>query len=101
MSAGFIQEQAGRVLLSVRVQPRASQTGIGEAMGAELKVRVAAPPVDDAANEALVRFLAKSLGCGRGQVSVVRGGKSRHKVVAVEGVKGADVLARLGLAGNG
>lgn len=97
MSDDFISEQDGRVLLSIRVQPRAGQTAIGERMGNELKIRVAAPPVDDAANDALLRFLAKSLGCSRSQVRLVRGATSRHKVVAVEGMRAAAIRERMGV----
>ena len=61
----FIREQSGSVLLSVKVQPRASKNEIGEPLGSELRVKVTAPPVDAAANEALVRLLADRLDCPR------------------------------------
>lgn len=86
MTPPYLRQQGEEVLLSLRIQPRASQTAIGDVLGAELKVRVAAPPVDDAANEELVRFLARRLGCGRGQVRLLRGRTSRSKVIAVSGV---------------
>jgi uncharacterized protein (TIGR00251 family) len=95
MSAAFIRELAGGVGLAVCVQPRASRTEIGALVGNELKIHVAAPPVDDAANEALVRFLAKGLACGRGRIQVVRGARSRHKVVAIAGITAAEVVRRL------
>ena len=59
---GFLRLNADGLLLSVRLQPRASANEIGEALGNELKIRVTAPPVDSAANEALVRLLADKLG---------------------------------------
>ncbi len=59
---------------------------IGELLGEELRIKVTAPPVDSAANEALVRLLAEVLDCPRGQVRLVRGHTSPHKVVSVEGV---------------
>jgi uncharacterized protein (TIGR00251 family) len=55
-------------------------------MGAELKVKITAPPVESAANEALVDFLATKLGCPRGALRLVRGQTSRHKVIEVRGV---------------
>ena len=55
----------GVVLLHVKVQPRASRHEIGAALGSELKIKITAPPVDSAANEALVKFLAVLLGCPR------------------------------------
>ena len=95
MTPPYLREQGGEVLLSLRIQPRASQSAIGDVLGAELKVRVAAPPVDDAANEELVRFLARRLGCSRGQVRLLRGRTSRSKVIAVAGVGIGPVAAAL------
>ena len=74
-------------MLSVKAQPRASRNAVAEAIGNELKIKITAPPVDSAANEALVEFLAETLGCPRGAVQLVRGGTSRHKVFAIRGVK--------------
>lgn len=70
-------------LLSVRVQPNASVTEVAGEHGDELKVRLAAPPVDGKANAALVTFLARALGVPKGHVSVVRGQSSRSKTVKV------------------
>jgi hypothetical protein len=92
---GFLQARDGAVWLSIKLQPRASSNEIGEVVGNELKIRVTAPPVDSAANEALVRLLAEVLGCPRSAVELVRGHASRRKVVAVYGVEAAEVLARL------
>ena len=83
------------VHLHVKIQPRASRNEIGEPLGDELKIKITAPPVDSAANEALVRFLADVLDCPRGSVQLARGASSRHKVVAIQGVKADDVAARL------
>lgn len=88
--------EPGGVALSLKVQPRASRNEIGEALGNELRVRVTAPPVDAAANEALVRFLAGQLGCSRNSVELVRGHSSRHKVVRLHGLAAREVLSRLG-----
>ena len=62
----FLSAQAGGVRLSVKLQPRASVSAICAPLGAELKIKVTAPPVDAAANEALVKFLAEKLDCPRG-----------------------------------
>ena len=56
-----------------------------------MKIQVTAPPVDAAANEALLRLLAEALACPRGAVQLVRGNTSRHKQVAVRGLSPADV----------
>lgn len=81
--------------LAVKVQPRASNNGIVDASGDELRVRVTAPPVDAAANEALVRFLADVLDCPRNRVELLRGNTSRHKVLMIHGVSAETVLAAL------
>ena len=79
----FLRAEGDVVYLHVKAQPRASQNAVGEAVGSELKIRITAPPVDSAANEALVRFLADVLGCPRNSVQLARGGTSRHKVFAI------------------
>ena len=91
----YIQTRADGVLLSIKVQPRASKNEIGEVVGMELKVKVTAPPVDSAANEAVLRFLAKTFDCPRGAVQLLRGATSRHKQVLVTGMKAEAVVAKL------
>ena len=83
--------------LVVRVTPRASREALAgfDAEG-RLKVRLTAPPVEGAANAALVRLLAKTLGVARGRVTVVRGTASREKVVEVEGLDEAALRRLLG-----
>jgi uncharacterized protein (TIGR00251 family) len=66
--------------------------------GDEIRVRVAAPPVDGAANEAVVRFLADRLGVPRAAVELATGEAARSKVLLVAGVTPATVARRLGLA---
>lgn len=72
------------VRLEVRVQPRASRTGFAGRMNGVLRVRLQAPPVDGAANEALIEFLADELGVSRRQVRIISGFGSRNKVVEIE-----------------
>jgi uncharacterized protein (TIGR00251 family) len=91
----FIRQREEGVMLSIKLQPRASGNEIGEPLGDELRVKVTAPPVDAAANEALVRLLAEELGCPRNRVELIRGQTSRHKVVMVYGLGAEEVLARL------
>jgi uncharacterized protein (TIGR00251 family) len=88
----------GGVRLRVRVQPRASRTEIAGVLGEELRVRLQAPPVDGAANEALVRFLAETLGVPRSAVTIVSGLSSRSKSLAIEGIAPPEAGRRLGLA---
>ena len=93
--ASFLHEQPDGVVLSIKLQPRASANEIGAVLGNELRVRVTAPPVDAAANEALVRLLAEKLDCPRNRVELLRGQTSRHKLVKVLGMKGEAVLKKL------
>ena len=85
-------------MLSIKLQPRSSRNKIGEAVGEELRVSVTAPPVDSAANEALVRLLAEQLDCPRNQIELIRGHTSRHKLVKINGVAGEAILMRLSRA---
>src|SRR5512136_1650557 len=94
----FLRVQADGILLSVKVQPRASANEIGDALGNELRVKVTAPPVEAAANEALVKLLAQQLHCPRNRVDIVRGHTSRHKTLKLYGFGADDVLSRLGKA---
>jgi uncharacterized protein (TIGR00251 family) len=73
------------MLISVRVIPRSSKNSIGWE-GENLKVRLKAPPVDGAANEALVALLAERLGLPKRQVSIVRGATGRQKTVEITGM---------------
>ena len=93
--APFLRETAGGTLLSVKLQPRASRNEIGEPLGDELKIKVTAPPVDAAANQALVEFLADKLNCSRGKVELIRGHTSRHKTIILYGFKPEEVLKML------
>jgi len=92
----FLREHADGVLLSIKLQPRASANEIGGALGSELRVKVTAAPVNAAANEALVRLLADKLNCPRNRVELLRGQTSRHKLVKIYGVRGEAVVQKLG-----
>ena len=86
------------VRLSVRVQPRAARSEIAGLFGDRIRIRLAAPPVDGAANEALVRFLAEALGVPARAVTIAGGHASRSKTVIAAGVSAAEAAARLGIA---
>ena len=70
----------------VHVVPRAKVTEITGRHGDAIRIRLAAPPVDGAANAELVRFLAERLDVPRSSVAIVRGASARRKTVAVHGV---------------
>jgi uncharacterized protein (TIGR00251 family) len=85
------------VLLRFRVQPRASREEVAGVTADAIRLRLTAPPVDGAANEALIRFLAASLGVPRTSVVLVSGRTGRTKLVAVAGVSVEEVAQRLGV----
>ena len=91
----FLRAQPDGTLLSVKLQPRAAANEIAGPQGDELKIKVIAPPVDAAANEALIKLLARELDCVRGRVELVRGHKSRHKVLKLHGFTTEEVLQKL------
>lgn len=91
MNELVIEEKNGRVCLAVRVSPRASRDAILGVHDGALKVALTAPPVEGAANAALVALLAKSLGVAKRAVTITSGETSRHKRVEIEGVGAADV----------
>ena len=86
-----VTTQSGTVRFQVRVQPRASRNEISGVHAGALRVRLHAPPVDGAANEALVDFIADRLDVARRDVRIVAGVTSRTKTVEVAGVASSDV----------
>jgi uncharacterized protein (TIGR00251 family) len=81
---------AGPVTLSVRIQPRASKNEVILMENGGVKIRLTAPPVDGAANEALVKFLSRLFSVARSQVEIVSGHTSRDKTVRISGITNAD-----------
>lgn len=85
------------IRLTIHAQPRAARSEIAGLHGRALKVRLAAPPVDGAANEALIRLLAERLGVPRGAIRIVAGAGGRSKVVEIAGLTVDEARKRLGL----
>ena len=92
-----IERTATGVRIRLHVQPRASRSELAGRHGDAIKVRLTAPPVDGAANEALLQFLAVRLQVPRSALSLVSGGSGRSKVVAIEAISPEDASRRLGL----
>jgi uncharacterized protein (TIGR00251 family) len=92
-------EDAAGITVEVQVVPRASRERVGPVLGERVKVQLCAPPVDGAANEALVALLARALAVPRQKVRIVRGERGRRKTVRVDGATRA-ALDRL-VAGKG
>ena len=83
----WYRRSAEVVTLTLHVQPGAKRTEIAGLHGEALKIRLAAPPVEGRANEALLKFIAQLFEVPLRQVELKQGGQSRHKVVAIEGSK--------------
>jgi uncharacterized protein len=81
-----VREEGGRVRFSVRVQPRASRDEVSGVHGDALKIRLAAPPVDGAANDALVNFLSALFAVPRRSVRILAGESSRSKLIEIDGI---------------
>ena len=90
-----VTEADGAITFDVQVVPRASRERLGPVHGDRLKVQLTAPPVDGAANDALVQLLAKALGRPRAAVAIVRGQTGRKKTVRVAGATRDALLHRI------
>lgn len=85
MSDSWYRRQEGSVSLTLHVQPGAKRSEVVGLHGDALKIRLAAPPVEGRANEALLRFISELFDVPLRQVELKQGGQSRHKVVVVQG----------------
>lgn len=92
---GETDGEAGTV--TVHVLPRASREEVAGLFGDAVRVRLTAPPLDNRANEALVRFLATALGVSRPRVEIIAGKRGRRKVVRIAGMPRDDIFRRLNL----
>jgi uncharacterized protein len=82
------------VRFAVYLQPRASRTELAGRHADAIKIRIAAPPVENAANRALIDFISEQLGVPKGRVRIVSGNTGRRKLLEVEGVS-PDVIANI------
>jgi uncharacterized protein (TIGR00251 family) len=81
----WYRNEGESVVLVLHVQPGAKRTEVAGLHGEALKIRLAAPPIDGKANEALLSFIATKFGVPQRGVELLRGGQSRHKMVKVTG----------------
>jgi uncharacterized protein (TIGR00251 family) len=86
-----VSERDGAVTFRVKVAPRAKREGVVGTHGGALKIALTAPPVDGAANEALVALVAKLLGVPKRDVEIVRGASARDKTLRVTGATAAAI----------
>ena len=99
-AAKAIRGIPGGIRVLVRAQPRASRSAVVGAIddgrgGIALKVAVAAPPVEGAANDAIVELLAEVFGVPRRAVTIARGDTGRNKQIDIAGIDESTALARL------
>jgi uncharacterized protein len=87
------EQRDGALIIDVQVVPRASRAAVGPAVGDRLRVAVTAPPVDGAANAAVIEALAAAFGVRRAAVTIVRGETGRRKTVRIEGGSAATLEA--------
>jgi len=81
------------IRLAVYIQPRASKTELAGTHDGTVKIRIASPPVDNAANLALIEYVAQRLGLAKGRVRLISGATSRRKMLEIDGVSAAEVGA--------
>ncbi len=101
MNALIVQDTTDGAILTVHLQPKASTTECVGIHGSAIKIRVAAPPVDGAANDELIRFLARQLSIPITSVQIHSGAGGRHKRVRLRGVTAERIIARLMQKGPG
>ena len=97
MNSLIVQDTKAGAVLTVYIQPKSSTTECVGLHGDAIKIRVAAPPVDGAANDELIRFLARQLSIPITSVQIQSGASGRHKRVLVKGTTAQLVMARLNL----
>ena len=93
-----VESTGDGVRIQLHIQPRASRSELAGVFGDALKIRLKSPPVDGAANDELVRFLAEALEVPRSRIELVTGHTGRRKTVRVAGIDVEDAGRRLGLA---
>ena len=91
----MIRQHGSGVRVTVRAQPRAARTEVTGEHGDAIRIRIAAPPVDGAANRELLSFIARRVGVAPSALRLIGGGSGRNKVVEIDDVVAADVRRAL------
>jgi len=92
-----IKQDGTGVVIKVRVQPRASHNSLAGEMEGALKVRLTAPPVDGAANEACCKFFAQLFGVAKTDVEIMSGHSGRNKLIRIKGINESQARTVLGI----
>lgn len=83
--AGWFRKDGDAVILAIHAQPGAKRSEVAGLHGEALKIRLAAPPIEGKANDALLRFIAERFAVPLRNVELLRGAQSRHKMVKITG----------------
>jgi hypothetical protein len=94
----WITDSKSGVIIQVHASPRASKSQIQGLHGDALKIRLQAPPVDGKANQALIGFLAETLGIPQRQITLLSGQTSRQKRLSLQGITARQVEISLGIS---
>ncbi len=86
-TTSFTREEGERLIIRVKVQPRASKNAWGEVLGDRIKLYLTSPPIDGKANRDAIAFIAKTCGVAPSAVTLLRGEKSRDKDFIVQAPK--------------
>ncbi len=92
-----VRESASGLEIRLHVQPRARRSEVSGLHNGALKLKVTAPPVDDAANRAIIEFFSDQLGISKSSLRIISGLKSRDKILQISGLSLQNFLARLKL----
>jgi uncharacterized protein (TIGR00251 family) len=92
-----IRETAAGLQVPLHVLPRAKRCEISGIHNGALRLKVTAPPVDDAANRAIIKFFSSLLDISKSSITILAGSKSRNKVLQIEGISVSRFLERIDL----
>lgn len=84
-----------KALLKIRVNPRSSRNQVTGWRDDALQIKLTAPPVEGAANKAVLEFLAEQLGIKKSQIALVSGTTSREKIVEITGISDGEIRCRI------
>ena len=91
----FLRESKKGLTFDIQVIPHASRAELVGAQNGALKIKVTAPPVEGAANEACIKLLAKDLGLKKSQMEISSGAKSRKKTVMIKDINKAELETKI------
>ncbi|MCX5850275.1 MAG: DUF167 domain-containing protein [Deltaproteobacteria bacterium] len=96
----FLRESKNGLTFNIQVIPHASRAEISDVQDGALKIKVTAPPVEGAANEACIKLLAKELGLKKSQMEILSGAKSRRKTILVKNINKSDLELKINRLAN-